>query len=102
MRPRMRCGDSLGQSLLPLRSRALKGRDMVPLGLGDLPVQIGQFGYGSAQQRTTIITAAGMFDVGKRLVGWRQAAGNLTPHPRGRTIALALCRLNRLRAQLAI
>jgi hypothetical protein len=36
-----------------------------------------------------------MFDVGKRLAGWCQAAGNLTPHPWARTIALAQRRLSR-------
>ena len=100
----MRCpGDSLGQFLLPLCARAVEGRDMLPLRLGDLPVQAGQFGDRSVQQRTTIITATGMFDVGKRLVGWGQATGNLTPHRRARTIALAQCRLGRSHAlQLAI
>ena len=98
-----RLGDSLGQSVLPLRARALEGRDMVPLRLGHLPVQIDQFGDRSTQQRTTIITAAGMFDVGKRLVGWCQATGNLTPHRRARAIALAQRRLSRSHAlQLAI
>ncbi len=72
-------GDLLGQSLLPLRARALEDCDNRPVRLGDLPVQIGHFGYRFAQQWTTMIAAAGMFEGGKRLVGRCQPAGNLTP-----------------------
>ncbi len=60
---------------------------MLPLLLGDLTVQIGQFDYRIAQQRTTMVTAAGVFDIGKRLVGVVSATGNLTPYLRARTIA---------------
>ena len=59
--------DSLGQFPLPFRARALESRDLLPLGFGDLSVQIGHLGYRLAQQRTAMITAAGMFNVDKRL-----------------------------------
>ena len=72
-------GDLLGQSLLPFSARALEDRDKRPILLGGFTVQIGHFGYGSAQQRTTMITAAGMFEVDQRLPGWCEAAGNLMP-----------------------
>src|SRR2546425_10931948 len=99
IRRRMLCsGDLLGQSQLPLRARALEDGDKRPLRLGDLPVQIGHFGYRFAQQRTTTITAAGMFEVDKRLAGWCQSAGNLTPYRRARTIALPLRPLSRSHA----
>ena len=60
---------------------------MLALRGSDIAVQIGQFGNGFAQQRATRITAAGMVDVGKRLVGGGQPAGNLTPDRMIRTIA---------------
>jgi len=76
---------------------------MLKFRLGDLPVQAGQFSDRSVQQRTTIITTAGMFDAGKRLVGRCQTTGNLAPHRRARTIALAQRRLSRSHAlQLVI
>ena len=59
---------------------------MLPFRRGDVAVQIGQFGDGFAQQRATRITAAGVFDVDKRLVGGGQPAGNLTPDRLVRTI----------------
>jgi hypothetical protein len=90
--------DLLGESLLPLRARALEERDKRSLRLGDLPVQIGHFGYRFAQQWTTMITAAGMSKAGKRFFGWRQPAGNLTPDRPARTIAVAGRRLSRSNA----
>jgi len=96
-------GDSLGQFLLPLQVRAPQGRDLLPLRLRDLPVQIDQLRDRSVQLRTTIVTAAGMFNVGECLAGRCQPTGNLTPHFSVRTIALARCRLSRSHAlQLAI
>ena len=76
---------------------------MLPLCFGNLSVQIGHLGYRPVQQRSAVITAAGMFNVSKRLAGWCQAAGNLMPHRRARTVALAQCGLSRSQAlQLVI
>jgi hypothetical protein len=91
-------GDLLGEFLLPVRARALEERDKRSLRLGGLPAQIGHFGYRFAQQRATMITAAGMFEVDKRLAWWCEAAGNLTPYHRVRTIALARRGLSRSHA----
>src|SRR5258708_13265779 len=91
-------GDLLRQSLLPLRPRTLEDCDKIQLCFGNLPVQVGQFGHHFAQQRTTMITAARVFKVGKRLVWWCQPTGNLTPYRRTRTIALAPLRVSRSHA----
>src|SRR4029077_16197612 len=87
-------GDLPGECLLPFRARALEDGDECPILLGGFTVQIGHFGDGSAQQRTTMITGAGMFAVDQRLPGWCETAGNLTPKRRARTIALARRRLS--------